>query len=170
MKQILSALVENRSGVLARISGLFARRGFNIDSLAVGETEDPTISRMTIVVDGDDDMVEQVEKQLNKLVDVIKVKKLDSSVTTRRELLLIKVAVGAQKRGEVIDIARVMDAKIVDISPTTLTIELCDRPERAALMTELLTPYKIREVARTGTVAMEKGAGDINYRPQSQKE
>ena len=147
MKQILSALVENRSGVLARISGLFARRGFNIDSLAVGETEDPTISRMTIVVDGDDSVVEQVEKQLNKLVDVI------------------KVAVGAQKRGEVIDIARVMDAKIVDISATTLTIELCDRPERVTLMTDLLSPYKVREVARTGTVALEKGAGDINYRP-----
>ena len=130
MKQILSALVENRSGVLARISGLFARRGFNIDCLAVGETEDPTISRMSIVVEGDD-----------------------------------SVAVGAQKRGEVIDIARVMDAKIVDISATTLTIELCDRPERVTLMTDLLSPYKVREVARTGTVALEKGAGDINYRP-----
>ena len=144
MKQILSALVENRSGVLARICGLFARRGFNIDSLAVGE---------------------QVEKQLNKLVDVIKVKRLDTAATTRRELLLIKVAVGAQKRGEVIDIARVMDAKIVDISATTLTIELCDRPERVTLMADLLSPYKVREVARTGTVALEKGAGDINYRP-----
>ena len=116
-------------------------------------------------MDGDDSVVEQVEKQLNKLVDVIKVKRLDTAATTRRELLLIKVAVGAQKRGEVIDIARVMDAKIVDISATTLTIELCDRPERVTLMTDLLSPYKVREVARTGTVALEKGAGDINYRP-----
>ena len=165
MRRIVSVLVENKAGVLSRTAGLFARRGFNIESLAVGETEDPTISRMTIVVDGDDSVVEQVEKQLNKLVDVIKVKRLDTAATTRRELLLIKVAVGAQKRGEVIDIARVMDAKIVDISATTLTIELCDRPERVTLMTDLLSPYKVREVARTGTVALEKGAGDINYRP-----
>ena len=165
MKQTISILVENQAGVLNRITGLFSRRAFNIDSLAVGVTDDPTISRITIIVDSGNSVVEQVEKQLNKLVDVIKVKRLDTAATTRRELLLIKVAVGAQKRGEVIDIARVMDAKIVDISATTLTIELCDRPERVTLMTDLLSPYKVREVARTGTVALEKGAGDINYRP-----
>ena len=165
MKQTISVLVENQAGVLNRITGLFSRRAFNIESLAVGVTDDPTISRITIIVDSGNSVVEQVEKQLNKLVDVIKVKRLDTAATTRRELLLIKVAVGAQKRGEVIDIARVMDAKIVDISATTLTIELCDRPERVTLMTDLLSPYKVREVARTGTVALEKGAGDINYRP-----
>lgn len=163
MKHIISVLVENKAGVLSRISGLFARRGYNIDSLAVGVTEDKTISRMTIVVEGDDYIIEQVEKQLNKQVDVLKVKKLNSEESTRRELILIKVGVTAAQRGEVIDIAKVMGAKVVDISHTTLSVELCDRPERVDLMTELLNQYKVQEIVRTGTVALEKGPGTIGY-------
>lgn len=164
MKHTISVLVENKAGVLSRVSGLFARRGFNIDSLAVGETEDKTISRMTIVVDGNDYTVEQVEKQLNKMIDTLKVKALEGNESTRRELVLIKVTAGAAQRGEVIDIARVLGAKVVDISPSSLTVEHSDRPERVDLLVELLTPYKIKEIARTGTVALEKGCGTIGYK------
>ena len=166
MKRTISVLVENKAGVLSRVSGLFARRGFNINSLAVGETEDPAISRMTIVSDGDDHTIEQVEKQLNKMIDTLKIKRLEDSAATRRELILIKVGAGLHQRGEVTDIARVFDAKIVDISTTTLTVEHSDRPERIDLLVDLLTPYKIKEVARTGTVALEKGAGTIGYKPK----
>ena len=116
MKQIMSVLVENKAGVLSRTAGLFARRGFNIESLAVGETEDPTVSRMTIVVEGDERTIEQVEKQLNKQIDVIKVKLLETDAATRRELILIKTNATQQNRGEVIDIATIMNAKIVDLS------------------------------------------------------
>ena len=139
-KHTISVLVENRAGVLARIAGLFARRAFNIDSLAVGETENPAFSRMTIVVDGDEHMVDQVEKQLNKQLDVVKVRRLSSDDITRRELILVKVRALASKRGEIIDTARVMNAKVVDISLETLTIELCDRPERIELLIEILRP------------------------------
>ncbi len=161
MKHVISVLVQNRAGVLSRVAGLFSRRGFNIDSLAVGETQDKSVSRMTIVVDGDEYIVDQVEKQLDKLVDVIMVKELEPLVLTRRELILVKVNGKPKKRSEVIDIARVLGAKIVDISPATLTVELCDRPERIELLIELLAPYGIEEIARTGTVALEKGAGTI---------
>ena len=166
MKRTISVLVENKSGVLSRVAGLFARRGFNINSLAVGETEDPAISRMTIVSEGDEHTIEQVEKQLNKMIDTLKIKCLEDSTATRRELILIKVGAGIHQRGEVIDIARVFDAKVVDISTTTLTVEHSDRPERIDLLVDLLTPYKIKEVARTGTVALEKGAGTIGYKPK----
>jgi len=166
MKRTISVLVENKSGVLSRVAGLFARRGFNINSLAVGETDDPAVSRMTIVAEGDAHTLEQVEKQLNKMIDTLKIKCLEDSTATRRELILIKVGAGIHQRGEVIDIARVFDAKVVDISTTTLTVEHSDRPERIDLLVDLLTPYKIKEVARTGTVALEKGAGTIGYKPK----
>jgi len=123
-KHTLSVLVENHAGVLSRIAGLFSRRGFNIDSLAVGVTENPEISRMTIVVDGDDYIVEQVTKQLNKLVDVIKIKELDESDSVSRELALIKVGANASTRSEIVQIAEIFRAKIVDVSKTTLTIEI----------------------------------------------
>lgn len=161
MKRILSVLVENKAGVLARISGLFARRGFNIESLAVGETEDPTVSRMTIVAEGDGHTLEQVEKQLNKQIDVIKIKTLDPDRSTRRELLLIKVCANQQNRGEIIDIATIMKANIVDLSLTTLTLEMTDRPERLNLLMEMLSPYGIAELARTGMVSLQKGADAI---------
>ncbi|MEM1485225.1 acetolactate synthase small subunit [Oscillospiraceae bacterium PP1C4] len=161
MKQIISVLVENKAGVLSRTAGLFSRRGFNIESLAVGETEDKSISRMTIVVNGDERTIEQVEKQLNKQIDVIKVKTLAVDTATRRELVLIKVNATQQNRGEVIDIGTIMNAKIVDLSHTTLTIEMCDRPERVDLLLDLLKPYGIAEIARTGMVALQKGSEAI---------
>lgn len=157
MKHTLSVLVENQAGVLSRISALFARRGFNIDSLAVGVTEDKHISRMTIVVNGDDSVVEQVEKQLNKLVDVIRVRSLDPADIITRELMLIKVGVTSATRSEIIDIVKITGARIVDLSKTTLTIEISDTPERLELLEELLAPYGIREVMRTGTIALQKG-------------
>ena len=161
MKQIMSVLVENKAGVLSRTAGLFARRGFNIESLAGGETEDPTVSRMTIVVEGDERTIEQVEKQLNKQIDVIKVKLLETDAATRRELILIKTNATQQNRGEVIDIATIMNAKIVDLSRATLTVEMCDRPERVDLLIDMLTPYGIAEIARTGMIALQKGADAI---------
>ncbi|MEF9853369.1 MAG: acetolactate synthase small subunit [Hydrogenoanaerobacterium sp.] len=161
MKRTLSVLVENRAGVLSRISGLFSRRGFNIDSLAVGVTEDKTISRMTIVVNGDDSVVEQVEKQLNKLVDVIHVRVFEAGDIITRELMLLKVSVSGATRSEIIDIVKITAARIVDLSKTTLTIEICDTPDRLELLEDLLRPYGIREVMRTGTVALQKGISTI---------
>lgn len=157
MKNILSVLVENRAGVLSRTAGLFARRGFNIESLAVGETEDSAFSRMTIVVDGDEWVVEQVVKQLNKQIDVIKITELNGNSSTRRELALIKVKASPKTRGEIIDIATIMKSNIVDLSPTALTIELTDRPERVSLLLGMLEPYGIVEIARTGMIALQKG-------------
>lgn len=161
MKHIISALVENRAGVLSRTAGLFARRGFNIDSLAVGETAEQGVSRMTIVVEGDEKILEQAEKQLNKQIDVIKVRNLDSVETTRRELALIKVNADPQNRGQVTDIAMIMKANIVDLSPATMTIEIADRPERVRQLLAMLEPYGIAETVRTGMIAMQKGSGSI---------
>ena len=161
MKYTMSVLVENHPGTLSKVSGLFSRRGFNIDSLAVGITEDPTVSRMTIVVEGDERTIEQVEKQLNKQIDVIKVKLLETDAATRRELILIKTNATQQNRGEVIDIATIMNAKIVDLSRATLTVEMCDRPERVDLLIDMLTPYGIAEIARTGMIALQTGADAI---------
>lgn len=163
MKRIFSVLVENKAGVLSRTAGLFARRGFNIESLVVGETEDKTISRMTIVSNGDERVMEQIEKQLNKQIDVIKVKTLETSstCTTRRELMLIKISCQSSNRGEIMDICNIMRAKIVDMSHITLTLEFSDRPEKVDLLIEMLTPYGIVEIARTGMVALQKGSEAI---------
>lgn len=161
MKHTISILVENHAGVLSRISGLFSRRDFNIDSLAVGITDDPTVSRITIIVSGDAYTVEQVEKQLNKLIDVIKLKRLLPNETISRELMLVKVSSDAKNRGDIIDIARVMQAKVCDISPATITIEISDTGERLEILQELVKPYGILEVVRTGTIAVQKGYGDI---------
>jgi acetolactate synthase-1/3 small subunit len=156
-KHTLSVLVENHAGVLSRVAGLFSRRGFNIDSLAVGITEVPEISRMTIVVDGDDHTVEQVSKQLNKLIDVIKVKKLDWSESVSRELALIKVEATASTRSEIIQIVEIFRAKIVDISKTTLTIEASGSLDKVAALEDMLRQFGIKEIVRTGTIAIERG-------------
>lgn len=162
MKYTISVLVENHAGVLSRISGLFSRRAFNIDSLAVGPTDDQTISRITIVVDGNEYTVEQVEKQLNKLIDTIKVKTLDGSGDfIQRELMLVKVSTQASQRSEVMNIVRIMGASIIDISKTTLTIEITNTTQQIELLLELLSPYGIKETVRTGVVAIEKGANTI---------
>ena len=161
-KSIFSVIVENKSGILARTAGLFARRGFNIESLAVGETADPRVSRMTIVVDGDQNIIEQVEKQLNKQIDVIKVRLLNADDAVRREAALIKVKAGPEIRGQITDVATIMKANIADLSPVSATLEIIDSPERVRQLLDLLAPYGIMEVARTGTFALLKGANSLN--------
>ncbi|HOJ10416.1 MAG TPA: acetolactate synthase small subunit [Clostridiales bacterium] len=156
-KHILSVLVENYAGVLSRVSGLFSRRGFNIDSLAVGITENPEVSRMTIVVDGDDYIVEQVSKQLNKLVNVIRVKKLDSSNSVSRELALIKVNANASTRSEIVQIVEIFRAKIVDVSKSTLTIEASGDADKITALEDMLKQFGIREIVRTGLISIERG-------------
>ncbi|MBQ8135490.1 MAG: acetolactate synthase small subunit [Clostridia bacterium] len=156
MKYTLSVLVENHPGVLSKVSGLFSRRAFNIDSLAVGITEDPDISRMTIVADGDEYVIEQLEKQLNKVIPVIKVRTYAQGDFISRELSLIKVTCPANKRLDIMKIAELMEAKIVDVSVNTMTLQFADTLERFETLTDLLKPYGIREIVRTGTVAIEK--------------
>lgn len=157
MKHTISILVENHAGVLARVAGLFARRGFNIDSLAVGVTDDENISRITIIADGTAYTLEQIEKQLNKLIDVIKVRHLEENELLSRELVLIKVACQPAQRAELISIAEIAKAKISDITVNTMTLELSDSVPRIKTFEELLRPYGIKEVVRTGTIAMQKG-------------
>ncbi len=161
MKHTISVLVENHAGVLSRISGLFSRRGFNIDSLAVGVTDDPEVSRITIVADGNDYTVEQIEKQLNKLIDVIKVKTLSPDELLSRELLLIKVSVSAEKRSEIMTIAEIMGAKIIDLSLSTITLEISDTFAHVSRFENILRPYGIIEIVRTGTIAIQKGSETI---------
>ena len=162
MQYTLSILVENQAGVLSKISGLFSRRGFNIDSLAVGVTTDPNVSRITIVANGDEYVVEQLEKQLNKLIPVIKVKRLAEGDFISRELILIKVHCPATKRGEILTTVEVMQGKIVDFSTTSVTVEYCECSSRVDTLVELLKPYGIREIVRTGTVALDKGATAVS--------
>ncbi|HEX2927622.1 MAG TPA: acetolactate synthase small subunit [Ruminiclostridium sp.] len=156
-KHTLSVLVENRSGVLSRVAGLFSRRGFNIDSLAVGVTENPEVSRMTIVVDGDEYTVEQVSKQLNKLIDIIKIKALESSESVSRELALIKVNATASTRSEIVQIVEIFRAKIVDVSKNTLTVEISGASDKVAALEDMLKQFGIKEIVRTGTIAIERG-------------
>jgi acetolactate synthase-1/3 small subunit len=158
MKQhVVSALVENRAGTLSRVSGLFSRRGFNIDSLTVGETEDPSISRMTIAVSGADPVLEQIVKQLSKLVDVIAVRELDSVSCVRREIMLIKIRAAERSRAGVLEIAGIFRSRVIDVSPATLTLEATGDVEKLDSLLELLRPYGILELARTGLVALERG-------------
>ena len=162
MQYTLSILVENQAGVLSKISGLFSRRGFNIDSLAVGVTTDPNVSRITIVANGDEYVVEQLEKQLNKLIPVTKVKRLAEGDFISRELILIKVHCPAAKRGEILTTVELMQGKIVDFSITSATVEYCECSSRVDTLVELLKPYGIREIVRTGTVALDKGATAVS--------
>lgn len=155
-KRIYSVLVENRSGVLAKVAGLFSRRCFNIDSLVVGETDDSSVSCMTIVSSGDERTIEQIEKQLNKKLDVIKVKTFQEQQCITRELMLIKVKYNKSNRRDILDICESMDAKIVDVSKHFMMIQICDTPERIKSMINLLQSISIVEVARTGTVALSK--------------
>ena len=161
MKHTISVLVENHAGVLARVAGLFARRGFNIDSLAVGVTDDERVSRITIVADGSAYTLEQIEKQLNKLIDVIKVKTLHSDSAVTRELVLIMVSCTPKQRPEIISIADIAKGKISDISTNSMTIELSDTKQNLDTYEELLRPYGIKEVVRTGTIAMQKGEAAV---------
>lgn len=157
MRHTISVLVENKFGVLARIATLFAARGFNIDSLAVGETENPDVSRMTIVVRGDDRILEQVEKQLNKLVDVIKVSDFLSAPHIERDLALLKVKVDKSNRSELLQIADIFRANIVDVSAESVIIEVTGDEDKLDALIKLLAPFGIKEMVRTGVVAISRG-------------
>jgi acetolactate synthase-1/3 small subunit len=162
-QHVVSALVENRAGTLSRVSGLFSRRGFNIDSLTVGETDDPTISRMTIAINSTgqksaERVLEQIIKQLDKLVDVIAVRELDSGSCLRREIMLVKIGVDEKTRPAVMEIAGIFRARIVDVSTETITVEATGSMEKLNGLLLLLRPYGILELARTGMVALERGS------------
>lgn len=156
MKKIYSVLVENRSGVLCKVAGLFSRRCFNIDSLAVGETEDTTVSRMTIVSSGDERTIEQIEKQLNKKIDVIKVKTFDEPASVSRELMLMKVKYNKNNRRDIMETCQIMGADIVDMSKNMMIIQICDVPERVKLLVSMMKGISVVELARTGTLALQK--------------
>lgn len=158
MKHTISILVENHAGVLSRVSGLFSRRGFNIDSLAVGVTNDPSVSRITIVADGDEHTAQQLEKQLHKLVDTVKVRTLEPEERIVRELQLIKVNATPAQRSEILTICEIMGAKIIDMTATTLTIEISDSYTHLKRMHDLLEGYGIKEIVRTGVIAIQKGS------------
>lgn len=154
---VLAVLVENRAGTLSRVSGLFSRRGFNINSLTVGETENPDVSRMTIAVTGDDAVMEQIVKQLSKLVDVIAIRKLDSAGSIKREILLVKVKATEKNRSSIVEVAAIFRSRVIDISPNTITIEATGSFDKLEGLLQLLRPYGILELARTGLVALERG-------------
>ena len=160
MQHTVSVLVENHFGVLARVAGLFSARGFNIDSLAVGETQDPEVSRMTVIVNGDDRVVEQIMKQLNKLVDVILVEDLTAKDMIARELVLIKIGANVSNRNDIMHVVNTFRAKIVDVSPESLTIEVTGSEGKIDAMLELLRPFDLKEVVRTGQIAMAR-RGDL---------
>lgn len=159
MKHTLSVLVEDEAGVLTRIAGLFARRGFNIESLAVGPTETTGVSRITMVVPGDNDNIEQLTKQLYKLINVLKVNDITQTPCVERELMLVKVNASASDRAEVIELAQVFRAKIVDISEGTVTIEVAGDPGKMVAIVQMLNKFGLKEVARTGKIALVRESG-----------
>ena len=163
-KHTLSVLVENKPGVLARIAGLFSRRGFNIDSLAVGPTEHDDVSRMTIVVNVEELPLEQVTKQLNKLVEVIKIVELEQTTSVQRELLLVKVAADKSTRSHVLETVQLFRAKVVDVAPDAVTIEATGNSDKLAALLRVLEPYGIRELVQSGVVAVSRGSRSMTDR------
>ncbi len=157
MRHIISALVENRPGVLAKIAALVRARGYNIDSLSVGETDDPGVSRMTFAVIGDDRVLEQVTKQLNRLIDVIKVLDFTGRDYVERELLLVKVSCKSAQRGQIIELMDIFRGKICDLAPDSMTVEATGDEKKVEALIELLRPFGIKEIARTGLVALLRG-------------
>jgi acetolactate synthase-1/3 small subunit len=157
MKHILSVLVENKPGVLTRVAGLFARRGFNIESLVVGESEDPRLSRMTITIDGAEQPIDQVTKQLHKLINVVKIRDLDPESMVARELALMRINADGDKRTEVLQLAEIFRAKVVDVDRKTMTLEVTASPDTLEALEKLLQPLGIIEIVRTGTVAIGRG-------------
>ncbi len=156
MKHTISVLVENHFGVLARVSALFSARGYNIDSLCVGETEDPRVSRMTVVVHGDDRVLEQIIKQLNKLVDTIEVRDLTAEDFVERELVMIKVGAGSKQRSEALEIVSIYRAKVVDCSANSMILEVTGSEDKVAAFIDMLRPFGIREIVRTGEIAISR--------------
>jgi acetolactate synthase I/III small subunit len=163
-KHTLSVLVEDKPGVLARIAGLFSRRGFNIDSLAVGPTEHSDISRMTVVVDVEDLPLEQVTKQLNKLVEVIKVVELDPQASVQRELMLVKVRADLQTRSHVLETVQLFRAKVVDVAPDAVTVEATGNVDKLAALLRVLEPFGVREIVQSGMVAVARGPRSMSDR------
>ncbi len=163
-KHTLSVLVENKPGVLTRIAALFSRRGFNIDSLAVGPTEHPEVSRMTIVVGVEDSPLEQVTKQLNKLIEVIKVVELDGTASVNRELILVKVKADQATRGAVLDAVQLFRAKVVDVAPDAVTIQLVGNADKIADFLRFVEPFGVRELVQSGMVAIGRGSRSISER------
>ncbi len=163
-RHTLSVLVENKPGVLARIASLFSRRGFNIDSLAVGPTEHPDISRMTIVVNVEDLPLEQVTKQLNKLVNVLKIVELDPAASVQRELLLVKVRADIETRSHVLETVQLFRAKVVDVAPDAVTIEATGNADKLDALLRVLEPFGIRELVQSGMVAVGRGSRSITDR------
>ena len=163
-KHTLSILVENKHGVLARVAALISRRGFNIDSLAVGPTEHPEVSRMTIAVSVDEQPLEQITKQLNKLVNVIKIVELEPTQTVQRELLLVKVKADTLTRGQVLETVQLFRAKVVDVAPDAITIEATGNPEKLEAMLRVLEPFGVRELVQSGMVAIGRGSRSISDR------
>jgi acetolactate synthase I/III small subunit len=161
MRHIISVLVENHFGVLTRIAGMFSSRGFNIDCLSVGETADPTVSRMTIITNGDQAICEQIVKQLRKLVDVIRVQDITREENVERELMLVKVACTRENRAEIMQMASILRAHIVDVGPESLVIEVVGDFAKLDAMLEILKPYGILENARTGVVGLARGAQSL---------
>lgn len=161
-RHVLSILVENQAGVLSRVSGLFTRRGYNIDSLTVGETTDPKISRMTIVVRGDEYILEQIRKQLNKLIDVIDIVQLVAENSVYRELALIKVKVDTSNRAEIFETVNVFRGKIIDIASESVIVEATGDERKISALIEILESYGIKEIVRTGLTALERGNKEIN--------
>ena len=159
MKHTLSVLVEDESGALSRIAGLFARRGFNIDSLAVGPAETPGISRLTMVVEGDEQTLQQMSKQLDKLINIIEVLDLTKLPAVERELMLLKVNSSSNDRGKILDLVQVFRAKVVDVSDEALTLEVVGDPGKLVAFEKLLKQYGILEIARTGKIALERASG-----------
>ena len=157
MRHVISALVENKSGVLAHIAGLFSSRGFNIDSLTVGRTENPGVSRMTIVVEGDEAVLEQVRKQLGKVIDVLKVSDYSGRDMVQRDLALVKVNAPPQKRPEIVALIEIFRGNVVDISLTDMVIELSGPEAKVDAFVEMVRPYGIKELVRTGIVALARG-------------
>jgi acetolactate synthase I/III small subunit len=157
MRHIISVLVENEFGVLSRVAGLFSGRGFNIESLCVAETLDPTVSRLTLVTRGDDGVLEQIEKQLNKLINVIEVTDFTETEHVERELVLVKVAADEHTRGELANIADIFRAKIIDVSRRSYVVEITGTEDKVNAFIELMKPLGIQEIVRTGKVAMFRG-------------
>lgn len=162
-KRVLSLLVDNTSGVLSRVAGLFSRRGYNIDSLTVGETADPRYSRMTVVARGDEQILDQIVKQLAKLIDVVDIKVLEEESSVNRELVLVKVRADASDRQSIIAIANVFRGSIIDVGKDSLIIELTGQQSKLDAFVELLRGYEILELARTGITGLSRGAEDIRY-------
>ncbi len=163
MRKVLSLLVDNTSGVLSRVAGLFSRRGYNIESLTVGETADPRYSRMTVVAQGDEQILDQITKQLAKLIDVVDIKELKQDTSVNRELVLVKVRVEGSQRQAVITMADVFRGKVVDVGSDSLIIELTGQQSKLDAFIRLLGDYEILELARTGITGLSRGSDDVRY-------